>query len=161
MNDADGKHRKGKPSSRDRRSAARVAAVQALYQMDCNGQDAQSVVAEFATRRGGFLPLEDGARRIKPDGALFAAVVAGVEGRREDLVTVLRDAGAGDELNEPLLRAVLLCGAYELLACHETDAAVVISEYIDVAHDFFDRGEPRLVNGVLDKVKSIVREAQA
>lgn len=147
-------------------STARLFSVQAVYQMLENDEKAGSVVSDFMERRiVQTVESEDGM--VKPDGVLFQKIVAGVEARRSDLNTILyetimlsskSDQPPKIEENEPLLYAVLLCGAYELLAHHETDIPVIIEDYLNVTHAFFDGGEAKLVNGVLDKVARSVRD---
>lgn len=142
-----------------RLSAARLAAVQAVYQMKANDQDVRSVVSEFKTHRLGK-PVE-GQNMVLPDAELFTTIVAGVSEREADLngmiEATLQNHNSAKTRNtdisiEPLLWSILLCGSYELLAHHDTDAPVIISDYIDVAHAFYEGGEPKLVNGVLDKI---------
>jgi N utilization substance protein B len=136
-------------------SAARLAAVQAVYQMMANSQRADSVIKEFRMRRLGR-PVEDEAM-VSPDQTLFCTIVEGVENRRPDLDTLL--AGPeGKGVREPLLQSVLLCGAWELMARHDLDAPVIIDDYLHVTHAFFDQGESRLVNGILDRVSKAVRD---
>jgi N utilization substance protein B len=148
-----------------RRSAARLAAVQAVYQMMTNAEPAASVITAFKTHP----PQEemDGEKMIAPDPALLSAIAQGVEVRRSDLETLLagtqkrRNSTGGDSAYapyEPLLQSILLCGAYELLAHHDTDAPVIISDYINVAHAFYEQGEAKLVNGVLDAIRKNVRD---
>jgi len=149
---------KPKGSSKARSTAARLAAVQAVYQMLANDQGAKSVIAEYKDRRLGQ-PVE-GDQLVTPDGVLFCAIVEGVEDRRPDLDMILSgspEKGA-PAAHEPLLRSVLLCGAYELMANHDTDAPVIINDYLDVTHAFFDQGESKLVNGTLDRVSKAVRD---
>ncbi len=148
-----------------RLSAARLAAVQAIYQMKANGQNARNVIGEFKTHQLGK-PVE-GHNMVLPDGTLFTLVVEGVESRESDLkgmVDAALQAGQNDAKPrnsdisiEPLLWSILMCGAYELLANHEADAPVIISDYIDVTHAFYEGGESRLVNGVLDRLSQSLR----
>ncbi len=140
-------------SRKARLSAARLAAVQAVYQMTANEQAAVDVIPEFKLRRLGQ-PVE-GAPMVLPDHELFESIVSGVETARADLEDRLfRDKAPPAEA---LLRALLLCGAYELLMHRETDAPIIISDYLHVAHAFFDQGEARLVNGILDRVNRDIR----
>lgn len=156
-----------------RRTASRMAAVQAVYQMETAGEDAKTIIEEYRLHRLGK-PV-DGAEMVLPDGILFGRIVEGVSGRYKELEQVIgaalrkqsryrgsSESGNGEEaarpmLPEPLLYAVLLCGACELLAHPETDAPVIISDYIDVAHGFYDGGEPKMVNAVLDTIAKAVR----
>lgn len=147
-----------------RLSAARLAAVQALYQMKSTGQGAASIIGEFKAYRLGK-PVDEEAM-ILPDGVLFEQIVSGVSAREEDLRGIIDTSLAGQKgpdspaagiFVEPLLDSILLCGAYELLAHHDTDAPVIISDYLEVTHAFYEGGESRLVNGVLDNINKAVR----
>ena len=145
----------------DRRSAARLAAVQALYQIDVAGGAVDDIVAEFAEHRPGV--ESDEAPPLETDPALFAEIVRGATRRRDDLDALIGGALAEgwtmDRL-ELLLRAVLRAGAFELLARPETPARVAINEYVDVAHAFFGDGVPGLVNGVLDRLAHELRASE-
>jgi N utilization substance protein B len=147
------------------RSAARLAAVQAVYQMTANAETAASVMNSFKANP----PHEsmEGEKLVKPDPALMSAIAKGVEARRADLEGLLAGAQksrtrTGDDTvyapYEPLLQSVLLCAAYELLAHHDIDAPIIISDYLNVTHAFFDQGESKLVNGVLDAIRKNVRD---
>lgn len=147
------------------RSAARLAAVQAVYQMTANAETAASVLNGFKANP----PHEsvEGEKLVKPDPALLSSIAQGVEGRRGDLETLLsgaqkRRGGTGDDTvyapYEPLLQSILLCAAYELLAHHDIDAPIIISDYLNVTHAFYDQGEAKLVNGVLDTIRKNVRD---
>lgn len=139
-------------------SSARLCAVQAVYQMTQNKQPARSLVDEYLTHR---TEMEiDGERLAEPDGALFKAIVLGVSERAKELEPVLEShlkrEGAARRL-EPLLQSILVCGAYELLAHSHTDTPVIINEYLNVSHAFFEKGEVALVNAVLEAVATALR----
>lgn len=147
------------------RSAARLAAVQAVYQMTANAEPAASVIGGYRQ----YPPQEsiEGERLVTPDAGLLSSIAQGVEARRGDLETLLagtqkRRSGTGDDTvyapYEPLLQSILLCAAYELLAHHDIDAPIIISDYLDVTHAFYDQGEAKLVNGVLDAIRKNVRD---
>jgi transcription antitermination protein NusB len=141
-----------------RRSAARLAAVQALYQIDLGGAAAEAVIAEFRVHR--FGRELDGENYGEADTALFAEIVTGVVARRAELDQALSGALTPDwplERLETVLRAILRAGAFELLALSDIPARVVISEYLDIAHAFFAGKEPGLVNGVLDHIAHRLR----
>ncbi len=148
-----------KASATAKRNAARLMAVQALYQMSVNNKDALFVVEEYLYLRTGM--EVEGEAMVAPDGALFKSIVMGVAERRDDLdgiVAANRPRKEGQIIkDEPLLTAVLLCGTYELLAHHDIDAPIIISSYVDVAKAFFSGNEPGLINGVLDSVRKVVR----
>jgi transcription antitermination protein NusB len=146
------------PTGLRRRSVSRLAAVQALYQIDLSGAPPAAVVAEFQKHRLGR--EQDGENYGEADTALFADIVNGVIARQADIDSALSGALTADwplDRLETVLRAVLRAGAYELLARTDVPARVVISEYLDIAHAFFSGKEPGLVNGVLDRVAHVLR----
>lgn len=140
------------------RSAARVAAAQALYQIELTGVSAERALGEFLERwaKGD----EDGAAIAGADRALFAEIVRGVAARREEVdgmvAASLAEGWALDRLDR-VVCAILRAGAFELLSRAKSPARVVINEYVDVAHAFFEDKEPGFVNGVLDRLARIVR----
>ncbi len=148
-------------SGPDSLSAARLAAVQAHYQMDMTGAGIEDVVAEFLSYRLADW-IEDG-QAIEANAELFAGLVRGAGACRDDvdarIVGALAEGWTVERL-ELLLRAVLRVGAYELMAHPETPAKVVIDEYIEVAHAFFGKGPPGLVNGVLDRLAHELRPSE-
>ncbi len=135
------------------RSLARLAAVQALYQIDINAAPVERVVSEFLLGR--LQEDVDGIAYGPADKTHFLAVVRGVSGDRaacDDMIqAVLSDAWTVERL-EPLVRAVLRAGVYEIAEMKAVPTRVAITEYVDIAHAFFSQREPALVNGVLDKV---------
>jgi transcription antitermination protein NusB len=144
-----------------RRTVARFAAVQALYQLELNPEiDAQEVVREFARYR--FDQEIDGDQLAEADAAFFADIVHGAAADQERL-----DADISAALVEewPLarldavLRAILRAGAWELVHRPDVPARVSISEYIAIAHAFFTGKEPGLANGVLDRLGRSLRPA--
>lgn len=146
------------PTALRRRSVARLAAVQALYQIDLSGAPPVSVIAEFQKHRLGR--EQDGENYGEADEALFADIVNGVIARKADVDSTLSGALTADwplERLETVLRAVLRAGAYELLVRSDVPARVAISEYLDIAHAFFSGKEPGLVNGVLDRIAHVLR----
>ena len=133
------------------RSRARLAAVQALYQMDMAGTDLAEVIDEFKTHRIGE-DVEDRAI-AGADAEHFARILQGVVRRQKDLDPVINgQLASGWSLVrvDAILRAILRAGAFELMEETDVPVRVVISEYVDVAHAFFAGDEPRVVNGVLD-----------
>ncbi|MDE1147906.1 MAG: transcription antitermination factor NusB [Azospirillaceae bacterium] len=144
-------------SAKARRSAARLNAVQALYQVELTDISAEAVITEYGKYRLG--QELDGDRYVTADGDLFAAIVRGATARQHEIDPVLVQALDRQHLDrlELLLRAILRAGAWELLAGGDTAARIVINDYIDVAHGFFAGKEPGMINGVLDRVARIVR----
>ena len=147
-----------KPSANARRSAARLAAVQALYQMAATGIDTEAVIGEFVQHR--FDAEIDGEPLVPPEPALFGDIVRGVSDRAADIQPMI--AGALDkswsmERLEKLLSAILSAGTWELLANTDVDARLAIAEYVAVAHAFFGGSEPSMVNAVLDRLARVLR----
>lgn len=140
------------------RRAARLAATQALYQIELGGASADHVVQEFLDHR---LEEEiDGLRLAETDRRLLAELVEGVVARRDDLDDMLAAVLDRDwpvERLETLLRIVLRAGAYELSERPGVPARVIITEYLGLADAFFGGKEPGLVNGVLDRLAQTLR----
>ena len=144
------------------RSAARLLAVQALYQSLLNGQGAKSVVSEFLAER--TVQVVDGDAMCAPDKQLFSKIISGVEQRRADLDSIIaahlkKPGGKESKIPEKLLQSILLCGIYEIMAHSDVDAPIIINDYVDVAHAFYDGGESKLVNAVLDRATKNLRDA--
>jgi len=140
------------------RSAARLAAVQALYQIELADGDAASVIQEFVEHRLGR--EVEGDLYAEADPGLFRDLVNGVVDNGEELDHLISAALTPEwPLNrlEAVLRAILRAGAYELRYRIDVPTKVVINEYLDIAHAFFNGSEPRLVNGVLDRLAREVR----
>lgn len=157
MNDTQ-KSNKPQGSKIARASAARLAAVQAVYQVLSNNQSAESVISEYRLHRLGK-PV-DGEEFVTPDGVLFEMVVRGVYDRMnalEDMIAAALQKSNKTKPAEPLLMSILLCGSYELLDNQSVDAPVILSDYLNVTHAFYEQGESRLVNAILDSVKSVIR----
>jgi N utilization substance protein B len=134
------------------RSAARLAAVQALYQAAIGGQSAADIIAEFAAHRLGA--EIDGAQYAEADASHFEAVVRGVvagETAIDGLIAEATEQGWGAGRLEITLRAILRAAAYEFMERPDVPARVVIAEYVDLARSFFsDPGKAAFVNGILD-----------
>ena len=141
------------------RTTARLAAAQALYEMEVAGKSGHEVVPEFVDRR--FAGLIEGGDMAPADPRFFERLVLGVAGDRpvldQMLAECLQPEGHLERL-EVVLRAILRLGAYELLTVSDVPARVAISEYVDLTHAFFAGREPALVNGVLDRIARVVRE---
>lgn len=149
---------KGRRGGGGPRRAARLAAVQALYQMELGGANADQVVAEFDRHRLG--KEIEGLSFGEADRKLFGELVRGVALAHSDLDSMLAACLAEDwkvERLEAVLRAILRAAAYELSERHDVPPRVVITEYVDLADAFFSGKEPALVNGVLDCVARAIR----
>jgi N utilization substance protein B len=133
------------------RSAARLAAVQALYQMDISGTGVTDALAEFEAF---WIGREVEGIEFKPsDNNFFRSILSGVvENQREIDVKIDKALSAGWPLArvEAVLRAILRAGTYELMYRKDVPARVVITEYVEVTQSFYDEDEPGLVNAVLD-----------
>ncbi|MBM3504823.1 MAG: transcription antitermination factor NusB [Alphaproteobacteria bacterium] len=151
----------GEVPDRHARTVARLAAVQALYQIALNGTPAPLAVEEFRAHRlsGDFegVPLGDA------DRAFFEDIVLGVVARAADIDSQVNQAlskGRSLARVEAVLAAILRAGAYELTARVDVPAAVVIDEYVEIAKSFFDAAQVGLVNGVLDRLAREIRPAE-
>ncbi|GGE46347.1 N utilization substance protein B [Agaricicola taiwanensis] len=143
----------------EKRSAARLGAVQALYQMDLTGAGIADVFAEFESH---WLGKEVEGHAYKPaEAAFFRAIVSGVLDHQRALDQIIdKTLAAGWPLRrvEAILRAILRAGAFEIIHRRDIPAKVIISEYADVASAFFERDEVGLANAVLDTIARGQRE---
>ncbi len=144
------------------RSAARLAAVQALYQQEMEGTPIARLLREFHEHRLGAT-IED-AQYLDAERDFFDDLVTGVDSRRSEIDQAiagkLAEGWSLERLDRPM-RAILRAGAYELLARKDVPVGSVISEYVDVAHAFYDKRESGFVNGLLDAVAKEARSAPA
>ena len=151
------------------RAAARMAAVQSLYELDMVDGDEDPVLRTFIEKRWTVtIEDEDGdeigeAEFNDPDKTFLIELVRGVRARKADLDDMLNGALGPKwsvERIEVLMRAILRSGAYELLERTEIPAKVIINEYMDIANAFFTESEPKMVNGVLDKLGRTLRDGK-
>ena len=134
------------------RRAARLGAIQALYQMELAGEDAETVAAEFIDHRLGREPEISGGAA---DEEFFGSIVRGVPHHQVEIDRSIAMVLSKDwklERVDSILRAILRAGAYELTGRRDIPPKVTITEYVDVAHAFLDRDEAGMVNAVLDKL---------
>lgn len=147
-----------KPRTGNARSAARLAAVQALYQREMSGAPVPLLLTEFHRHRLGA--EIEGLQFREADVDFFNDVVRGVDARRAEidaLVTEhLAEGWTLDRLDRPM-RQIVRAGAYELIARPDIPTGAVINEYVDVAHAFYEEREAKFVNGLLDAVAKVVR----
>lgn len=144
-----------------RRSAARLAAVQALYQIDHSGTPAEEVLEEFLRFRLG--DSFDTEQDVAPHKNLFSEIVSGVGALEPSIDETIAAALSNKwtfERVEIILRAILRAGVYELRVRKDTPARVVITEYVDIAHAFYDGQEPGMVNGMLDRISRSLRPGE-
>ncbi|MBT5459252.1 MAG: transcription antitermination factor NusB [Rhodospirillaceae bacterium] len=154
----------GKPRQRAtvRHRAARLAAVQALYQLEISDMSVGAVVDEFINHRLGTADPE-ASRGAKANEPLFKELVHGADIRKEDIqghiVPSLSEGWTYDRL-EIILRCILRLGTFELLVRFEAPAAVILSEYVHIADEFFSGSEPGVINGVLDRIARDLRPGE-
>ena len=145
----------------NRRGAARLAAVQALYQMDIAATPINDIFAEFESH---WIGREvEGSQYLPAEAAFFRGVVDGVLADQRQLDPMIDKAlSRGWPLKriEALMRAVLRAGAFELSSRSDVPARVVVSEYVDVAHAFLDKDETGMVNAVLDQLARELRAGE-
>ena len=154
---------RGAPASEDarkanKRGAARLAAVQALYQMDLAGTGLNEILAEFESH---WIGREvEGEQYLPADRTFFRDTVAGVLREQRSLDPLIDEALAKKwplKRIETVLRAVLRAGAYEIQHRRDVPARVVITEYADIASAFVERDETGMVNAVLDQLAHTLR----
>jgi N utilization substance protein B len=137
----------------NRRGAARLAAVQALYQMDIAGAGINDIFAEFESH---WLGNEvEGEKYLPAEAAFFRDVVSGVvrdQAKLDPLIDHALAKGWPLQRIDAILRAVLRAGSYELEHRKDVPGRVVVSEYVDVAHAFVEKDETGMVNAVLDQI---------
>jgi transcription antitermination protein NusB len=139
-----------KSSLKARRTAARLAAVQALYALEVGEGSSNGVVRDVGLLRQHDIP----EALIEPDAELLRSIVSGVPERLDDVDSLVSGAMEGRAFahTEAVLRAILRAGVFELLHEAETPAGIIINDYMNIAHAYFSSGEPAKVNAVLDKV---------
>ncbi len=146
------------------RSAARLAAVQALYQMELSGRGVRDVIEEFIHHR--FAPptiasdLVEGAAPIEAEEGFFTDLLGGVVERQVEIDrTVNGTLAEGWRLDrlDSILRALLRVATFELMGKEDVPPKVIINEYVDIAHAFFEGEDVRFVNGALDTIARAIR----
>lgn len=142
----------------NKRGAARLAAVQALYQMEVSDAGLSEVIAEYENFRLGR--ELDGEQYLEADAGWFRTIVGGVVGEQRKIDPAINTSLTPDwplSRLDTLLRAILRAGAFELLNRRDVPARVIINEYVDVAKAFYSQEEPGIVNGVLDRMAHRLR----
>ena len=137
----------------NKRGAARLAAVQALYQMDVGGTPLLEVVAEYESFRLG--QEVDGETYRDADAAWFRDIVSGVVRSQTEIDPLIHTSLTPDwplARLDTTLRAILRAGTYEVTSRKDVPVAVIVTEYVDIAKAFYTEDEPRLVNAVLDRI---------
>ncbi len=152
------------PAAKPRpRTGSRVAAVQALFQAEQGPAAAETVIDEFIRFRlgktSGDASFEDG-RVEEVDVKLFARIVRTATAQQDTIDPMIAATLPADwpmDRLDPVLRAVMRAGAAELWMADGAPGKVVINEYLDVSHGFFEGDEPRMANGVLDRLAHQLR----
>lgn len=156
-------------STKGGRSAARLAAVQGLYQMDIAATDLNIVIRDLTNDPIGetagetFASDEAQPEMVEPDATFLAELLRGVVRRQRDIDTMVdNQLAAGWRLArvDSILRAILRAGVFELIERTEVPGRVVINEYVEIAHAFLSHDDPKVVNGVLDKLARRLRPAE-
>src|SRR5262245_57244799 len=149
------------PPKANRRGAARLAAVQALYQMDIAGTGLNEILAQFESH---WIGREvEGAQYLPAERAYFRELVRGVIDGQRQLDPLIDEALQSDwplKRVEALLRALLRAGAYELECKRDVPARVIMAEYVAIADAFLDRDETGMVNAVLDQIARQLRATE-
>ena len=155
---SEGAARGARARKANRRGAARLAAVQALYQMDMAGTGLADILAQFESH---WLGREvEGEQYLPAEAAFFRDIVSGVVAGQRELDPRIDAALAATwplKRIEAILRSVLRAGAWELETRTDIPARVIVSEYVDVAHAFVDKTETGMVNAVLDQLARKLR----
>lgn len=143
------------------RSGARLAAVQALYQIEQTGRSGRSVIDDYCEDGIG---LDDEGQPIEAaDPEIFRDTVEGVIGALDDINTAivkrLADGWKIERL-DATSRAILRAGVFELMKRDDLPAQIILDEYVGIAHAFFDDAEPRFINGLLENVREDVRGSE-
>jgi N utilization substance protein B len=136
---------------------ARLMSVQAYYQMSQNDQPLRVVIQEYMDHRRDVRNV-DGEPLGKPNPTLFKAILSGLDGRLAEVDEILRGHLKGQEKPvEPLLKSILFCGIFEILGHQDIDKSLIINDYLNITHSFYDQGQVSFVNGILDSVAKLLR----
>ncbi len=149
---------KTKKNTANRTSATRLASVQSLYEMEISGSSNDSVMLDFLQER--WARLGDSVEMTALDKSKFAALLRGVKTERpqlDEMISGALDKGRSLDRLDILLQSILRAGVFELYRESTVPVAVVINEYVDIAHAFYTDGEPAFVNAVLDKLATLLR----
>lgn len=141
-----------------RRAGARLAAVQALYQMEQTGQSARSVIADFMEDRLGLNDEGEPVEEADPD--LFKSIVDGVVEKQEAVdAAIMKRLAEGWKIErlDATSRAILRGAVFELITDIGLPSQIILDEYVSLAHAFFEGAEPKFINGLLDAVSRDVR----
>ncbi len=144
-------------SKKARRSAARLAATQIIYQAEHQEQDIKTTLLEYNNHRLGY--KIDGDEFVPADQKLLSSIINGYAARKDDIEHMVASTleNKKPEQMEALLLSILKAGIFEIMEHHEIDAGIIIADYMNVADAFFDKSEKKLVNAILDKLNKALR----
>ncbi len=141
--------------------AARFLAVQACYEMFQTGKSLRVSMNEYLDRGLQMDDGEEGIETTEPSRTLFKKILSSLHERLSDVEDVFQGHMAqkanADKETEPLLKAILFCGICEILAHQDIDAPLIMDDYLNVTHGFYEKGQVSLVNGVLDTLSKNLR----
>lgn len=140
------------------RSAARLGAVQTLFQMELGEQGADEAIRDFLDHRSGA--EIDGAQYAEADAAMFQSVVRGAVEHQVAIDGALDKCLPAEwplHRLDSILRAIMRAAAFEILMRRDIPSRVIMNEYVDVARAFFDGAEPGMANGVMDRMARAAR----
>lgn len=144
--------------SENKELSARIMAVQAYYETTQNAKPLRIAIEEHL-QRDQYIDI-DGEELPRPQGALFKRILQSVHNRKAEVEEILGahypPKQAGKEM-EPLLKSVLICGITEILAHDDIDTALIIDDYLNVTHCYYEKQQVSLVNGILDKIAKLIR----
>ncbi len=150
------------------KTSARLAAVQATYMIAYSQLPVDEVIKEFENGEVGRFVIEDNLntgneefKEVEPmDKKYFEKLVIGVHSKKEELeksLNLFLNSGWSVDRLDGTLQALLLCAIYEINNTRDVDVKVLIQEYVDMAYAFFTKGEPKMVNALLDQIAKEVR----
>lgn len=137
-----------------RKTMARLVAVQMIYSQNFEPQNTKAILSRM---RDEGLMLEEGTEWVDPDLDLLSSVLQGYEEHRDVIDEALKTMIKPDQFADPLLSSILKAGAFELLYNTDTDAPIIITDYLSVTQAFYDGSETKLINGVLDRMSKSAR----
>lgn len=141
-------------------AAARLKAAQAVFEHLSTQKPLDEIAKYYIANRLDMTSdgTPEGEDMVPADKALFSKISSGVEARMDDISELMTAAKPNAFDKELLLKAIALCGSFELLVHVDIDSPVILNDYLNVTHSFFDQGEVKLMNGVLDKIAKSARD---
>ena len=143
-----------KPSKKAKLTAARLTAVQSIYQMALSNITERETYDHYVHSMMG--QDVDGDDYVPADLDMYSKILSGVSEHRDTLRDMVLGA-LNAKKPEPLLQAILFCGVYELMHHLDVDSGIIINDYVNIAHGFYEQSEANLVNAVLDRQSKNLR----